>query len=112
MGLMMTSLTAALLAATPAPQCPLTVSFGSYAMGIDTAALRKVDALLAHDRGVRSVDRQHWGREGETTLCVKTRRSADARRLARRIRMLLPARPRGPITVATRDGLRFEAPRR
>jgi hypothetical protein len=111
MGLITTSIAAALLAGAAPARCPLEISFGSYAMGIDSATLRRVDALLARDRGVRSVDRRHWGREGEITLCVKTRRSADARRLAYRVRTLLPARPRGPVTVSTRAGLRFHAPR-
>lgn len=97
--------------ARPAPQCAVSVGFASYAMGIDRAALDRVQSLLRRDRGVRAVEAQRWGREGETTLCVKLRRPGDARRVFGRVKAALPARPRGPITVETRGGLRFEAPR-
>lgn len=95
----------------PAPQCAVSVQFNSYAMGIDRGAFGKVQALLKRDRGVRGVEAQRWGREGETTLCVRTRATSDARRIFGRVKAALPARPRGPIVVETRSGLRFEAPR-
>ena len=105
----MISLAAALLlAAAPAPACPLTVSFGSYAMGIDRGALARVDALLKRDRTVRGVDRQRAGREGEITLCVQIRTERQARQLARRVRALIPARPNGPVTIETRGGWRYQ----
>lgn len=97
--------------AAPAPECAVSIQFGSYAMGIDGPAFERVRALLARDRGVRAVDQRHWGREGETTLCVRTRRPGDARRLFGRVKAALPATPRGPITVEARGGLRFEVPR-
>jgi len=94
-----------------APKCDLTVSFGSYAMGIDRAALVAVRRILA-DRAVRSVETLGGGREGETYLCARTRRPADATRLFNRIRAVLPAAPRGPIAVRTASGLAFHAPPR
>jgi len=87
------------------------VQFGSYAMGIDRAALERVRTLLARDRGVLGVEMRRWGREGETTLCVQLRRAGDERRMFTRVKAVLPARPRGPITLEARGGLRFEAPR-
>ena len=95
----------------PAPKCDLAVSFGSYAMGIDMAALAAVRRILA-DRRVRSVEDIRHGREGETCVCARTRRPAEARRLFNRIRTVLPAAPRGPITMRTASGLRFDAPPR
>jgi hypothetical protein len=95
----------------PAPQCAVSVQFASYAMGIDRPAFDRVQALLKRDRGVRSVEVQRWGREGETNLCVQTRKAGDARRIFGRVKAVLPARPRGPIVVEARGGLRFEAPR-
>jgi hypothetical protein len=91
--------------------CPLSVTFGSYAMGIDSGTYARVDRLLARDRGVRNVDRSRWGREGEVTLCVTTRTRADSRRLFTRIKALFPRKPRGPLTVETASGLSFHAPR-
>jgi hypothetical protein len=83
-----------------APQgCSLTVSFGSYAMGIDARAFERIGVLLSHDRGVKAIEQHRWGREGEVTLCARTRRGADARRLFVRMRDTLPAKPRGPITI-------------
>lgn len=94
------------------PRCAVRVQYGSYAMGIDRAALERVQTLLRRDRSVRAVDAQRWGREGETTLCVATRRTSDVRRVFGRITAALPRTPRGPILVEGRGGLRFEAPRR
>lgn len=95
----------------PAPQCAVSVQFASYAMGIDRPAFDRVQALLKRDRGVRAVEVQRWGREGETNLCVQTRKAGDARRIFGRVKAALPAKPRGPIMVEARGGLRFEAPR-
>jgi hypothetical protein len=95
----------------PAPKCDLTISFGSYAMGIDQGALAAVRRILA-DRAVRSVLDTQRGPEGEIHLCTRTRRPADAARLFNRIRAVLPAAPRGPIAVRTASGLRFDAPPR
>jgi hypothetical protein len=91
--------------------CSLRIEFGSYAMGIDRGASRAVDELLASDPAVASVELYPWGREGEKTLCVRLRSEADAERLARAIAALFPAEPRGPLSVSTRNGLRFAAPR-
>lgn len=97
--------------ATPAPSdCPLTVGFGSYAMGIDRAAYNNIDRMLRADRGVRTVTRHPWGREGETTLCARTRSRADAQRLFAAVRARLPARPRGPITIELLGGRRYQTP--
>jgi hypothetical protein len=80
-------------------------------MGIDRVTFTKVETLLAADRGVTKVERSPWGREGEVTLCATTRSGRDATRLFRAIAALAPAKPRGPITVSTRSGLTFTAPR-
>lgn len=81
--------------------CPLTVSFGSYGPGIDRPARLNIERLLNSERSVRGFTTHRWGREGEVTLCVRTRTLNDAYPLSRRIRTLIPARPRGPITVNT-----------
>lgn len=89
--------------------CPLRVEFGSYAMGIDGETLRRVEALLAADAAVTGVTREQRGREGETMLCVSARSVTDRDRLFREIGALFPNDPRGPLTVRTDSGLRFEA---
>ena len=97
--------------AGPAPaDCPLTIGFASYGAGIDRGSAQAVDRLLGRDRAVRGFTRHQWGREGEVTLCVRTRTIADAGRLFRSVQALLPARPRGPISLRTRSGLRYETP--
>ncbi|MDG2532734.1 hypothetical protein P6144_03675 [Sphingomonas sp. HITSZ_GF] len=101
----------ALAQGTPPAHCAVGVQFGSYAMGIDRPALERVRTLLGRDRGVLTVEMRRWGREGEMTLCVQLRDPRDARRVFARVKSVLPARPRGPITVETREGLRFETPR-
>ena len=92
--------------------CALTVRFGSYAMGIDGGAVQAVETLLRADKAVQAVERRPWGREGEFDLCARIARPSEARRLFDRIRPLLPAKPRGPITVQLADGRSYSAPRR
>lgn len=103
------------LTVTPVPatrtDCPLTVGFGSYAMGIDRSTYDAVEALLARDAGVTGVEQQRWGREGEITLCALVRSDGDAARLFGRVKALFPADPRGPLSVVTRGGLSFEVSR-
>lgn len=85
---------------TPVPRnCPLLVVFGSYGAGIDRPTLDRVEHYLAGERTVTNVSRHPWGREGEVTLCVRARGSADLVRIGNRVRAAIPARPRGPITV-------------
>lgn len=116
-----------LVAAAPAPQqnfvdmprnseapasCPLTVQFGSYGTGIDRPTLKRVEDLLRRERRVAKVERYRWGREGEVTLCARTRSASDARRLFARIKPMLPrGRGKPQITLALRNGARVEAGR-
>ena len=87
---------------TGAPtDCPLIIGFSSYGAGIDGPTLVRVERLLNSDRGVRRITRHPWGREGEVTLCARTRSLQDAFRLSRQIRAMIPARPRGPVQVNT-----------
>lgn len=92
--------------------CRVRIEFGSYAMGIDADALARIEAALDADRAVTAVDRQRWGREGEVTLCATLASDAAARTLFDRLRNLLPATPRGPISLETRDGRMARAPAR
>lgn len=89
--------------------CNVTVRFGSYAMGIDAGAAASIDKLLAADPDVTGAGRSAWGREGEYTLCISTRDPAAANRLVGRIATLLPAQPRGPISVESANR-RVDAP--
>jgi hypothetical protein len=95
----------------PAAACSVTIRFGSYAMGIDTATAAAVDSLLAGNRDVKEVTRSAEGREGEYALCISTRDTAAAARLIDGIADLLPERPRGPISVEGADR-RLDAPAR
>jgi hypothetical protein len=97
--------------AEPAAPCSVTVRFGSYAMGIDTATAAAVDTLLGDSRDVTVVSRSAEGREGEYVLCVSTRDAEVARRLFERLAALMPARPRGPIMIEGANK-RVDAPRR
>ena len=87
--------------------CPLTVNFGSYAMGIDSAAFASIVRTLQYDRAVRGIEQRNWGREGERTLCVDVRKPAEVRRVFKRVKALFPRKPRGPLTVSTAGGLSY-----
>ncbi|MEZ0242573.1 MAG: hypothetical protein ACAH11_04315 [Sphingomonas sp.] len=90
--------------------CPLTVTFGSYAMGIDSRTYDATLKLLLRDRAVVRLEQRNWGREGEKTLCAVTRKSADARRLFARVKALFPRKPRGPLTVALAGVREYHSP--
>lgn len=90
--------------------CPLTVSFGSYAMGIDSRTFDATIRLLSRDRAVMRIEQRNWGREGERTLCAVTRKPADARRLFARVKALFPRKPRGPLTVTLAGGREYHSP--
>jgi hypothetical protein len=91
--------------------CAVQVEFGSYAMGIDSGTLERVERLLGGDRRVSGVTRTPWGREGEVTLCAALRSAPDAEAIAREIAALFPPDPRGPLAVRTAGGLVLRAGR-
>ena len=96
---------AAAAARTPAPRpsvpegCSITIAFGSYGPGIDLPTLTRMERWLRLNRAVRNFTRLSRGREGELTLCVRTRSYRDASLLSRQLRGMIPPRPRGPINV-------------
>jgi len=90
--------------------CDLKVEFASIGTGIDRAVLEKVDALLSGDKGVSTIGRERWGREGEITLCVATRSEADAARLFNGVKAIFPAKTEKPLRVETRAGQSYQAP--
>lgn len=90
--------------------CPLTIAFASYGAGIDNPVRERVQSMLVADRAVIGFDAQRWGREGEVTLCVRTRAAPDATRLFHQTRAMIPAQPRGPIALRTQTGLSFDTP--
>jgi len=98
---------------SPVPvNCPLIIGFSSYGAGVDRPAMQAIQSLLDSDRAVRGVTRHPWGREGEVTLCANVEGRGNSARLFQAIRRLVPARPRGPITIHTIEGRSFEAPPR
>lgn len=97
-------------AADPVAINPLTIAFGSYGAGIDGESLARIDRFLSHDRRVLRVERSHWGREGEVSLAVWTRRPADAMPLLRALRRLVSVHPRGPVHAETAAGASWTLP--
>ena len=99
-------------AATPAPPaddrtdtCDVTVSFGSYAMGVDHDLKTRIQSVIDGDNGVASSEETRWGREGESTLCVRTYDAASAVRIYGLIAEMIPDQSdRAPTTVTHRDG--------
>lgn len=90
--------------------CSLSISFGSYAMGIDTAVAQKVEALLMAQTGVQSLTRYRAGKEGEYSLCAQTRTAPAGVELFRKIKPLIPAKPVGPIEMVLAGGRSFRSP--
>lgn len=85
--------------------CSVTVSFGSYGMGVDRALVREVEAYLATEPRVTKVDRRLHGREGEFDLCLTVTPAAEARAIFLRIGALIPARSdKAPSSVSVPGG--------
>ncbi|HRH19488.1 MAG TPA: hypothetical protein PLE81_02515 [Brevundimonas sp.] len=85
--------------------CDITVSFGSYAMGVDHELKTRIQALLAADQGVDDTEERPWGREGESNLCIQASSPVDADHLFNQIAAMIPeTSDRAPTTVTHRDG--------
>lgn len=103
-----TALLAALVltgcASTPVPNpagCDLTVTFGSYASGIDTVLRERIVRTLASDHRVARTEERRWGREGESTICIVSRNNGDVEGLSADLNAMIQAQGdlRGPTTV-------------
>lgn len=56
-----------------APSCDITVSFGSYAMGIDHQALDHINSYAKASKDIAQMKLIPWGKEGEKNLCLKVK---------------------------------------
>ena len=92
--------------ATPsAAACDVEVSFGSFGQGVDGALREQVLSLTRGDPDVTTSTEEAWGREGESTLCLRLKDDAAANRLYGTIAAQLPSTSsRAPTTVRHRDG--------
>lgn len=80
-------------------QCDVTVSFGSFAVGIDRRAAAMVEQLVRADRSVTEVTRSASGIEGEYRLCVRTRSRAEAAQLFERLKQSLAEPVKAPVSI-------------
>lgn len=94
----------------PSGSCEVKVDFASIGTGIDSETLQKVDAVVSGDKGVSTVDRQRWGKEGEITLCIDTLTGGDADRLFAAVKAVFPASSQKPISVETAAGQQYRVP--
>jgi hypothetical protein len=101
----------AMAQAPGAAGCSVSVSFGSYAMGIDRAAFDRVERYTkANRRLIQSVKVTPWGREGERTVCIATRSQAARTTVFMDVRDLIKGKAKtGPTTVSTSDGRSWQA---
>lgn len=88
-----------------ATECDVEVTFGSACCGVDSDLRAKILAVTSADPDVAESSEKRWGREGESTLCLKMSDPAAADRLYGAIATQLPATsPKAPTTVRNRDG--------
>ena len=89
--------------------CDVSVSFGSYAMGIDQEAYARVETWLAgHKDLVADVKVTPWGREGERTVCVTAISAAAIKPLFGGVVKQLPVEgKKAPITALSKTGGHF-----
>ena len=85
--------------------CDLEVIFGSYAMGVDRTLKVEIQNRIDGEASVADIEERHWGREGESTVCVRTFDAAGADRLYAAIAsMIAEHSEQAPTTVTHRDG--------
>lgn len=89
--------------------CDVSVSFGSYAMGIDQEAYGRVESwLAANPKLVADVKVTPWGREGERTVCVTATSQAAIKPVFTGVVNLLPVEgKKAPITALSKTGGHF-----
>ena len=88
-----------------ATECDVEVTFGSACCGVDSDLRAKILAVTSADPNVAESSEKRWGREGESTLCLKMSDPAAADRLYGAIATQLPATSsKAPTTVRNRDG--------
>ncbi len=83
-------------------RCDFTVAFGSYGAGVDTVLKERMTRMLATDHRVAATVERRWGREGESTLCIRSRNSGDVDTLFGELEAMAAqeAGLRGPTRVA------------
>ena len=92
-------------AATPEAVCDIEITFGSYAGGPDNGLREAVRTLTRNNPGVTEAEETPWGREGESTLCVRTKDEVTANRIYGAIAAQIPqTSTRAPTSVRHRDG--------
>lgn len=85
--------------------CQVEVSFGSFGQGVDAPLRAQILDLTQKDPAVVSSAETRWGREGETTLCLRFQDEAAANRAYGALAALLPSTStRAPTTVRHQDG--------
>ena len=88
-----------------ATECDVEVTFASACCGVDSDLRAKILAVTSADPDVAESSEKRWGREGESTLCLKMSDPAAADRLYGAIETRLPATSaKAPTTVRHRDG--------
>jgi hypothetical protein len=89
--------------------CDVSISFGSYAMGIDNDAYARVETWLAgHKDLVAEVKVTPWGREGERTVCVTATSPAAIKPVFSGVVKQLPVEgKKAPITALSKTGGHF-----
>lgn len=85
--------------------CDVTVSFGSYGMGVDQELKARVLAFVEDGSDAAAWPEDTWGREGESSLCILTDTVAATNRLYDGIVALIPPySTRAPTMVTHIDG--------
>ncbi|HEX8471204.1 MAG TPA: hypothetical protein VF633_08845 [Brevundimonas sp.] len=89
-----------------ATECDVEITFGSACCGVDGDLRAKLLAVTSADPDVAESSEKRWGREGESTVCLKMSDPAAADRLYEAIATQLPSTSsKAPTTVRNRDGL-------
>lgn len=85
--------------------CDVEVTFDSYGGGADGELRDAVRALIQDNPGVTEIEEKRRGREGESTLCVRTRDDVTADRIYDTVAaQISQTSKRPPTSVRHRDG--------
>lgn len=85
--------------------CDVTVSFGSYGMGVDRELKARILSFVEDGSDAAAWPESTWGREGESSFCILTDTVAATNRLYDGIVALIPRySSRAPTMVTHIDG--------
>jgi len=87
--------------------CDITVDFSSFASGPDLRTRNAIEASVKQNKDIISIRSYPWGKEGESTLCLKIRTGKE-KTVYQLLLSIIPKEARAPTSLKNNiDGHSF-----